>query len=214
VLASGQTEVAVRKGRVRVGEEPVSLIVKEGNVARVDGRATEVVKLDKKQRDSLDAWSKDRADELAEANRKITRRQASTLLASLQFDRFNANYGYRSGAGVWYFDTRRNCYTFVPFIAGWRSPYGGWYDNMVWGHPMPCGGCSGGRNPFVFASGGQYGNPGTTSSSGGYPGGSTAGGSGYPGGGVNTTPTPVVRETRTPVDYGPVTRKMTREVEP
>ncbi|HEX7177563.1 MAG TPA: FecR family protein [Pyrinomonadaceae bacterium] len=212
VLASGQTEVAVRKGRVSVGEEPVSLIVKEGNVARVDRRATEVVKLDKKQRDALDAWSKGRADELAEANRKITRRQANTLLASL---RFNANYGYSSGAGVWYFDTRRNCYTFVPFAAGWRSPYGGWYDNMVWGHPMPCGGCSGGRNPYVFTSGGQYGNPGATSG-GGYPGGTTPGGSsGYPGGGsgVNPPPTPVVRE-RTPIDYGPVTRKMTREVEP
>jgi len=163
VTAGGLTEVAVRKGRVRVGEEPASLVVKEGNVARVDGRTSEVVKLDKKQRDGLDAWSKERADELAEANRKITRRQASTLLASLQFN--SAQYPF-SSTGVWYFDPRRNCYTFVPFAAGWRSPYGGWYDNMIWGHPMPCGGCSG-RNPMVFASGGRYNYPGAGAANGG-----------------------------------------------
>jgi hypothetical protein len=208
VLASGQTEVAVRKGRVTVGDEPASLVVKEGNVARLDGRATEIVKLDKKQRDALDAWSRERADDLAEANRKITRRQANTLLASLHFDRFNANYAYSGSAGVWYFDVRRNCYTFMPFSAGWRSPYGGWYDSSVWGHPMPCGSCGGKRNPLIYNSGGQYGGASASSSS-GYPGGSA-------GGGVNPPPTPVMRETRQPSDYyGPVRNKMmTKDVEP
>jgi len=195
VPASGPAEVAVRKGRVRVGEEPVSLIVKEGNVARLDGRAAEVAKLDKKQRDGLDAWSKERADELAEANRKMTRRQAGVLLASLRFN--SGAYPFGS-TGVWSFDHRRNCYTFVPFAAGWRSPYGGWYDNMLWGHPMPCGGCNGRRNPFVFASGGRYGNPGASSV--GFTGG-TASGGGQAGGVVNPPPPPVVRESRTPTSY-------------
>lgn len=218
VTASGQTEVAVRKGRVRVGEEPASLIVKEGNVARLDGRATEVAKLDKKRRDGLDEWSKERADELAEANRKITRRQASTLMASL--NHISAQNQF-SSIGVWYFDPRRSCYTFVPFYAGWRSPYGGWYDNMIWGHPMPCGGCSG-RNPLVFASNGRYGYPGASAGSAansGHSRGSSAGGGSYPGSAgsgafVNPPPSPVMREPRPTTDYTPLRNKMPERVDP
>jgi hypothetical protein len=150
VLASGVTEVAVHKGRIHVGSGLAALVVKDGKVARV-GQATEVVKLDKKQRDELDLWSRERGEELAEANRKITRRQASTLLASFR----NNHFPYNSG-GVWYFDVRRNCYTFLPYGGSWRSPYGSWYDSSLgWFGGWPSYN-SGGRG-YSSASGGGSG---------------------------------------------------------
>jgi hypothetical protein len=144
--AGGPTTVTVQKGRARVGaDEATATLLKGGAVARVAGAGVEVAKLDKRNRDELDQWSRERGEELAEANRRLTRRQANTLVAAMGYVSPQYAYGY---TGVWYYDVRRGCYTFMPFAAGWRSPYGGWYDNMMWGwgHPMPCasyGGCRG-----------------------------------------------------------------------
>lgn len=205
VPPSNVTEVVVQKGRALVGkDEAVALVVKGGSVARVAGRGgTEVAKLDKKNRDELDLWSKERGEELAEANRKLSRRQANTLVASLGHrdpfgDRFNTRYG-----GVWAYNARSNCYTFVPFYAGWRSPYGGWYDNMLgWWGGTACNSCPGRYSPVV-AGGGS--NGGGVSGAPGISGSAPSGG--RPSGGTSVSPPPMRREMPSRIDSHPARHK-------
>jgi hypothetical protein len=204
-LDGAATEVAVHKGRALVGRSVLTaLTVKGGQVSRVPG-APEVAKLDKKDRDALDQWSKERGEELAELNRRMTRRQTNALIASL--NHFSAAYPFGSG-GVWYYDGRRNCYSFMPFTGGWQSPYGGWYGNVLWGYSASCGSCPGGRGPMVFRPGSMYGTPGDVWQGGPTP---TSGGT-SPGPAVYSRPTP--SESLRPADGGGGLRqKMSPRVE-
>jgi hypothetical protein len=194
-------ELVVEKGQATVGRSASAVVVvKKGSVARLTTRgAVELAKFDKRNRDELDRWSKERGTELAAANRKMTQQQANTLLATLSS--INAAE-YRTsafGSGVWYFDVRRGCYTFVPFAMGWRSPYGGFYDTMLWGQPMPCSSCANGYgNPMIYR-GGSSGTPGTTSASGTY----TGGGNSSSGG---TTPAPTITPSPSPAPMPSTTR--------
>jgi hypothetical protein len=122
-LADGAAEVAVFDGRALVGET----LVKGGRVARAGG--AEVAKLDKKNRDDLDLWSRDRGKELAKANEKLQRRSLNTFFAQNGLDSIYSPYG--RSRGFWFFNDRMRCYTFVPFYADWRSPYGYWYGTGV-----------------------------------------------------------------------------------
>ena len=172
VLRSGETEVAVEKGRAYVGESP-EVLVKGGKVARTGASGVEVVKFDKKTRDALDEWSRERAHELARANDKLASRTTSALLqrASLS-DFFKAEYA-SSPLGLWLWSARMGCYTFLPFYSDWRSPYGYWYGSwiMPFGYPR-CYGCGGLRDtqPVIVNNGGTtttYPSPSTTGSGGG-----------------------------------------------
>lgn len=152
VTQAGETVVAVQKGRALVGDGAPALLLKGGKEARVAGAGgVEVAKLekkDKKQRDELDLWSRERGKELAKANTALANRQTNTMLASYNglFDTFRADFPNR--LGFWMWNSGRNCYTFLPFYAGWRSPYGfdywssfnyyGYYDSF-----NNCPGCPG-----------------------------------------------------------------------
>lgn len=141
VLPTGVTQVMVRKGRALVGT--TAEVIKGGKMVTV-GRAGmwEIAKLNEKSFDSLDLWSRDRAEYLASINRQI---QPSILSSSL-FD-YSAEYntlplGFRDRyAGAWAYDSRRGCYVFVPGRGGSSSPYGYGYTN--WGG-RGCG-CVNGR---------------------------------------------------------------------
>jgi hypothetical protein len=122
VTATGAAEVAVLKGRALVGA--AETVVKGGKVARDGESGVEVAKLDKKNRDALDLWSRERGKELAKANEKLTRRTMTTMLAQVRLNNiFDASnrYGY---AGVWLWSVGAGCYTFLPFYSYWQSPYG------------------------------------------------------------------------------------------
>jgi hypothetical protein len=148
VARSGETVVSVQKGRALVGEGAAALLVKGGSEARVAGaRGVEVAKLqkkDKKQRDGLELWSRERGKELAKANDALANRQTNAMLASYRgfSDMFRADFP--NSFGFWFWHTGRNCYTFLPFHGGWRSPYGfgygsffdyGYYNNNCFGCP-------------------------------------------------------------------------------
>lgn len=157
VLAGGTTEVSVIKGRANVG----GTLVKGEKVARVGGAGVEVVKYDKKRRDELDMWSKERAGDLAEANRDMSSRSVRTLLASRLDDLFyngsRADLGFAQG--VWVFNPRTGFYTFVPLMGYgyWRSPYGSYYDSQ-WFAPYNgnCPGCYlSPRRPATGGTGGR-----------------------------------------------------------
>lgn len=178
VTPEGETEVAVVKGRAHLGDAASPTVVKSGKVARV-GASAEIAKLDKKMRDELDEWSKKRGKELAEANRKISEKQADTLIASLNSDPlfFSSQSGL---GGVWFFNSRTGCYTYLPYNYNWRSPYGHWYDSSLGWISGPCYNC-GGSGRGGYASGGNSGGVGNA-------GGGNSGGQASPAPIVNPAP--------------------------
>jgi hypothetical protein len=149
VLPTNVTEVYVRKGRVVIGDnqkEPV----KKGRIARVSSTGVEVAKFDKKNKDALDVWSKERAENLAEANRKLSQRNVNALLAmNASNNFFTADRTF----GLWFWNGRSNCYTFLPFYVGWRSPYGSWYGSSFGVSPYVPGCYSCG---YVSTRGGSF----------------------------------------------------------
>ncbi len=134
VTPAGITEVAVHKGRAHVG----SALLKGGQVTSVGaGRnVSEIAKLDKKNLDALDEWSKQRGEELAQANREFTRRTLTDLFANNNLDPYgfyNASASPVPRGGIWVFNARTRCFTFVPFYGGWSSPYGFSYGSQFYG---------------------------------------------------------------------------------
>jgi hypothetical protein len=158
--AGAPSEVAVQKGRAVIGVT----IVKGGKVARLSDGAVEVVKQDKKLRDDLDQWSRERGKELAKANEKLSRRTVRSALTMGSFD--NIFDAQRSFGGYWFFNADIRCYTFLPYGWGWRSPYGYGYNTAAY---WPVRGPIGGWNPNNQPSGGgaDGGGSGGSGSSGG-----------------------------------------------
>ncbi|MBC7929641.1 MAG: hypothetical protein H7Z38_03645 [Rubrivivax sp.] len=198
VLPSGVTEVAVQKGRAIVAGSPQTLI-KGGKVARVGAGSVELAKFDKKNRDELDLWSRERGRELAKANQKLANRNTNALLARTSFDSmFSAQYS----SGLWLWSGQFGCYTFLPFGIGYRSPYGHWYGSSF--NPFGCGSCGPHRADYYRRDGNDnrtptvtY-NPGGSNSGGTYPGGTNSGGTRPTGGSPmpSPPPTPVERPER------------------
>jgi hypothetical protein len=133
-------------------------------------------KADKKSVDNFETWSKQRAETVAQANRKITGRDLNLLMTS-----FNSRWlrGFSSNSsGFWLFNSRMGCYTFMPLFlgwgSGWGSPYGSTYSNSFYGGynlsgrqlyggsvvASPAGGANGGSG----SAGGSASNPPSISS--------------------------------------------------
>lgn len=211
VSQAGETVVSVQKGRALVGSGAAALLVKGGKEARVAGAGgVEVAKLqkkDKKQRDGLELWSRERGKELAKANDALANRQTNTMLASYNsfFDTFRADFP--NSYGFWFWNRGRNCYTFLPFYTGWRSPYGfGYGSSFYYPDYYNCPGCpSRFYRPVIVNNANPpfNGTPNTTfgvpSASGGGSAGTSTGGAGARGGGGTVSPP---RSAPAPVDRG------------
>ena len=199
--AGAPAEVAVQKGRALVGDTKV----KGGKFARLSGGTVEVTKLDKKWRDELDQWSRERGKELAKANDKLSRRTLQTAFLMGSFD--NIYGARRSFNGYWFYNADIRCYTFLPYGVGWRSPYGyGYNTGFYWPRPDP----SAGWVPRDQQPGGVTwpggGNPGGSGPSGG-----SGGGWGRGGHTPSSNPTPVTPPSRA----APMERPMReRSIEP
>jgi len=171
VVPNDATELIVRKGRVILSDSHTK--VKGGN--KVVFSATNVIvakltKEEKKVQEDVDNWSKERAETLAKANRRINDRMLTSAFASFrEWDPFSRSYG------LWFYNSRVGCYTFLPFYYGWGSPYGNSYSTSVYSpyfasYPRGNWPQSGNGN----GSNGTNGSGGTTSSGG------TSSGGGYP----------------------------------
>ena len=170
VVPGDNTELIVRKGRVMLDKTKIG----GGNKVVFSNDTFLVAKMqkaDKNKADNLDTWSKDRAETVAQANRKMRRREISAVMASARDRWFNTIFS-ASSPGFWYFSSRYNCYTFLPYYGGWGSPYGSSYSSAFF-PGYYCGGCRGIRDL-------RY--PGSTTASGasGGFGGSSAGSSSTP----------------------------------
>lgn len=168
VVPGDATELIVRKGRVLLSDSQTK--IKGGRKLIFSGPTFSMAKLEKadKDKDPFDNWSKQRAETVAQANRRITSRDVNLLLARVNDGWF---YGFSARShGLWLFHPGYNCYTFVPFYYGWGSPYGGTYSNAFnpygrWGGHN--GGSSGYPNNPYPRTGGGSGQP--PSGSGGQP---------------------------------------------
>lgn len=176
VMPGDGTELIVRKGRVMLEDSHTK--VKGGNkVTFTRSGSVWVAKLadaDKKNFDNLDTWSKERADLVAKANRRIKDRDLTLLLAS-----YNDHWYSASGRpnGLWYFNASAGCYTFLPFYMGWGSPYGSSYSMSFYRGYGCCG-----RYPVDYQRGRGYGNSGVGTGVGGN---NSGGGGGNNSGGGN-----------------------------
>ncbi|MFN2531579.1 MAG: FecR domain-containing protein [Pyrinomonadaceae bacterium] len=175
VVPGDNTELIVRKGRVILNDSHTK--IKGGNKVVFSSAAVTVAKLTKEEKkksaEGLEAWSKQRAETLAQANRRISDRMLTSAFSSFRGTGFSL-FGFSRFQGLWFFNASAGCYTFLPFGFGWGSPYGSSYPISIY---------FGSRGGIIYtgSNGWPTGGSGTTSggstSSGGY-GGSVGSGSG------------------------------------
>lgn len=131
VVPGDATEVIVRKGRLLLSDPDAK--IKAGKKLIFSGNSYSVAALtdaEKKDLDSLELWSKSRAQVVAKANQALTSRDRRILRSGFSDDwafRFSPRIG-----GIWFFDSVFGCYSFMPFYAGWGSPYGGAYSRSFY----------------------------------------------------------------------------------
>jgi hypothetical protein len=125
-----------------------------------------------KENEQMDVWSKERAETLAKANRRINNRMLTSAFASYRdYDSFSRRLG------LWFLDPRLGCYTFLPFYYGWGSPYGTSYTTSIF-NPF------GGYYPQRTFGGASYPQSSGSNSS------NSTGGRGYPSSGGTAAPGP------------------------
>ena len=169
-------ELAVRKGRATFGPNRTDL-VKGGNKVVFNNGLMARAKVEK-GKDTFDVWSKQRAELLARANQRLSSRVFNGYIST--FSGWDSHFWGRRRTGLWTYNPRVGCYTFLPFYYGWSSPYGHYYGNY-----LPGGGCCNGSNRnYPTITNNQT--PGGGSGGGGV----TPGGGGVTPGGGGTTPRP------------------------
>jgi hypothetical protein len=134
VVPGDATELIVRKGRVMLNDSHTK--VKGGNkviFSRGSFSVAQLHKADKDGVDSIETWSKDRAQVLAKANSRISERTLNSFASSFRNDWSFSGLSGRSG--FWLFDRDFGFYTFLPFSYGWGSPYGRYYASYFYGYP-------------------------------------------------------------------------------
>jgi FecR protein len=177
VVPEDATELIVRKGRVILSDSHTK--VKGGNKVVFSATNVSVAKLtkeEKKLQEDVDVWSKQRGETLATANRRINNTMMMAALNSFRDRPFPSGH-----LGLWFYNARANCYTFLPYYYGLNSPYGSYSTYFYGGSSLSGYGWY--NRPNVNGSGQGSGG----SASGG--GGNTSGGNGGYGNG-NSRPTP------------------------
>jgi hypothetical protein len=114
-------------------------VLKGGSSVRLSNGVAELAKVPK-EKDAFEVWSKQRAQLLAKANERLSRRMLNGYLNDRSWDSWF--WGPRR-FGLWTFNASFGCYTFLPFYYGWSSPYGHYYGSYYWrggyygGNPNP-----------------------------------------------------------------------------
>lgn len=158
VVPGDLTELIVRKGRVLLADPETQ--VKGGKKLIFSGGSYSVAKLtdaDKRDVDNFEIWSKDRAQMVAKANQRVSSRDRNLLRSGFSGDwarRFSPQFG-----GIWLFEPSFGGFTFLPFYAGWGSPYGISYSRSYYsGYWRDI------RNSYYGTQRGYYPFPGASSS--------------------------------------------------
>ena len=135
-VAREATELMVRKGEVRLGGTQGEIKVKKNEVLTMSNSggltAQNKTSFDKKAQDAFDTWSRERAETLVALNRRLGDGAADSALDSFMSSnrRWPSRY---SPFGLWVYDSAFGYRTFLPFTAGWGSPYGfGYRSSFGW----------------------------------------------------------------------------------
>ncbi len=225
-VESGKSITSVRKGKLIIPDKGVNLsvqtrwtwlanrrgktiipgmTVKKEQQVEVTLSTSQIVALDKKTQDGFDVWSRDRANTMLAANKRLRSRALAQAMLANSWITDSSNL--KRWGGFWYFDPVRGCSVFVPYgYYGFSSPYAGSYEScQCWSPPYRRnwndsgwdrggyrggstggGGYQGGSGGGSSNSGGQVG--GGRGSRGGHDvgaGGGHTGGGGHEGGGRN-----------------------------
>ena len=133
VLSDGSGKIAVWKGKAEVGTGKATT-VKGGREATVSNGQVAIEKFKRDDKESLAAWSKTRAKELAKVNSRLERNNLrNTLLNSFNNNGWNMYNSY----GLWVFDRFSGNHCFLPFGYGWSSPYGFGFGRDIWYFRLP-----------------------------------------------------------------------------
>jgi hypothetical protein len=140
VLPADSTELIVHKGgRAFLGTDTAS-VVKDGKKAIISGGSVQIAKAEN-DKDSLDVWSRDRAQMLAKANRSISGKSLASAFTTISGTPWYNSWYYGRSAidprlGLWWLDPTLG-YTFLPPYGTASSPYGfdyrGWPIGYAWG---------------------------------------------------------------------------------
>lgn len=133
VANDGTALLSVSKGKAQVGEGNAT-VIKDGRTGTVGSGTVAVAKFDKGKRDEFAQWSKDRSKELIKVSSSLQDRALNNAI----FNGFGSGrWNLYNSFGLWIFDARYGGFCFLPFGNGWRSPYGGWYDNGIYWQHLP-----------------------------------------------------------------------------
>lgn len=125
--------IIVVRGRAVVSDRS-GTTVKSGREATVDGDDVEIAKVNKRDSDDLDEWSKQRSKELVKMTASLRPRDfREPLLNSF----YRNEWTMWDSFGLWVFNPYRGGWCFLPFGRGWRSPYGFWYGYDIWSYRLP-----------------------------------------------------------------------------
>ncbi|MEW6213111.1 MAG: FecR family protein [Acidobacteriota bacterium] len=165
---------------------PVTTI-KNGRKIIIEGGQTSLLASGKEE-DLFDVWSRDRAQALIAANKRLMNRGViAAALERRMITRWDSAWNSR---GFWIYNPYNGCYTFVPGWYGYSSPYGWGYGYCGCPsryYPRNDGGWTGGggwNGGSGGTGGGTGGWTGGTGSTGSKPGGSSVGGFGNRGGSI------------------------------
>jgi len=134
VVPDNATVLIVRKGRVILDSHTK---VKGGNKVVFSATTVSVAKLTDEEKKAekelaIEQWSKHRAETLAQANRRINNRMLTSAFSAANSDFFLFG-GFRR-SGLWFYNSRAGCYTFLPYgYYSTSSPYGVSYPTTVYG---------------------------------------------------------------------------------
>lgn len=127
VLPNETTEILIRKGRLLYGKSQAATI-KDGQKVLIGRAGVQVAKLNKKDQDTLDVWSKERGQTLARANRRLERNSLREAFDNYSGGADMSAWGQTSprygGAGLWVYSARTSSYCFLPIgPTAWSTPY-------------------------------------------------------------------------------------------
>lgn len=133
VAENGDAEVLVWDGLAEVGRSRIQ--VKKNRGVTIGATISEIEKFDKDdERDELAVWSKERGKLIARSTAKLKDRALRDSLVNA----FNGgHWGMRDAFGLWVFDRRLGYSCFLPFGAGWYSPYGYMFGHSIWWYQLP-----------------------------------------------------------------------------
>jgi hypothetical protein len=145
-LPKGGQWIGVSGGAVV--EKIPGLPVKAGRMLVIENGARDLVAFDKKAGDEFDSWSRNRAQLLIVANRRLSNRafNNSSIARAMMW----------SNSGNWVYNAFSGSWTFLPGLWGFTSPYGGGYSTCTsrhYGYPFN-GGWTGGTGEGTGGGGG------------------------------------------------------------